>query len=445
MTTARLDPARAEALVRAVAGLVKTQGLYPPGHAAEARAVEAAHRALGAALAEGEPVLVGEAGGYLVVGDVHLVSEHAPHTELWLDRLRAREAEGVLFSSLPSEGELARFTRWFRGEGAGPWAGKAITVTRLKKESVWSRATAAHRAAVDALEEAHREVEAGRIPDPSRARGCVARFSELLGERPTVLRGLVLLKDYDRYTFNHSVNVCLLALGLGQHLGLSGSELESLGVGGLFHDIGKTRTPAEVVRKPGRLTEGEWHLIWQHPVQGRAILLGMGRVAPAVPRIAYEHHMWYDGHGYPEEPPGYEIHPLSLLVAVADAYDAMTTHRSYSEPRPLPEAIGILRGQRETHFAPRALDALVAVVGALPVGSLVRLTTGEVAVVAALDDAGGVERVTVVVDADGRRIEAGRAPHRRVGPGDVVRWVNPLAHGIDPVAVLQEGDGEPAS
>jgi len=423
--------------VRALAGLLKTQGLYPEGHAATRRAGEAVGQALRQVLDEGTPVLLGAAEGYLVVGDVAFLDPLPQAVELF-GLLEAREVEGVILEPEVRAGELAQFCAWLRGKGEEPWAGKEVSLTRLRRhKGGWERAQRAHRVAVEALEKAYRELQEGRIPDPDAARGCVQEFSGLLSDNPALLKGLILLKDYDRYTFHHSVNVCLLTLLLGRQQGWGEADLESVGVSGLLHDIGKTRTPAEVVRKPGRLTSLEWTAMLRHPEHGRDILQEMGGVPASVPVVVYEHHMRHDGGGYPSRPSGYRLDARTPLVTLADVYDAMTTHRSYSAPLALPEAVGALERLRDSHLPAATLDSFLEVMGRIPVGSVVRLVTGEVAVVSRIGRGGEVEAVRVAVSREGQRLPLAEAPGREVTPAEVVHWVNPLAHGIDPAEVLR--------
>lgn len=432
----RLDRGRAEGLVRALAGLVKTQALYPEGHAAALRAAQTLGEALGGVLSEGTPVLLGAAEGYLVVGDVAFLDPQPQAAELF-GLLEGRGVEGVILEPEASAGELARFCAWLRSSSEEPWTGSEVSLTRLRRgKGSWERALRAHRVAVEALEKAYEELREGRIPDPAAARACVQEFSGLLADNPSLVKGLVLLKDYDRYTFHHSVNVCLLTLLLGRQREVPEEELESLGVAGLLHDIGKTRTPADVVRKPGRLSADEWTAMLRHPEHGRDILQEMGSVAAPVPQLVYEHHMRYDGGGYPSRPSGYRLHPDTPLVTLADVYDAMTTHRTYSAPLALPEAVGALERLRGSHFPSEFLDGFLQVMGRIPVGSVVRLATGEVAVVTRLGPGGEVETVRVAINRSGARLPLAETPVREVRPSAVVHWVNPLAHGIDPLEVL---------
>jgi len=435
----RLSRGQAEAFLRVVAGLVKAQALYPSGHTAVDRAVASAGEMLGGIFAEKRPVLVGTADGYLVVGDQPFL-EPTPQSQAISGWLEQRGLEAIVFEDRARAADVALFCRWLRSDTPEPWPGGAVSVTRLDRQgSGWEKGVRAYREAVGALEEAYQEAEAGRIPDAGRARETVGVFVGLVTENPVVVRGLTLLKDYDRYTYHHSVNVCLHSLGIARHSGLPSSDLMCLGLGALFHDIGKTRTPPEIVRKVTKLSSSEWSVIWRHPEYGREILQEIGEVPPLTPRVVYEHHMQFDGGGYPSRPPEYSQHPLSQVVTVADVYDAMTSHRPYKAPLPLPEAVERMVPLRGSHFAPQAFDAFLAVVGRVPVGSTVRLATGEVGVVTAAKG-GEVSEVRVVLGPGGERLALNGSIPRSVNPGEVVRWVDPLAHGIDSFKVLR-GEG----
>ncbi len=437
----RPDRELAERFLRGLVGLGKAQALYPEGHGAIRRALEALGPVLERIMEVPEPLLVARTDAYLMVGDVPFVPEGPPSADL--DRwFQNASVEAVEFGPGVRPREVLRFLGWLLDPGSGPWAGTHIRIARLADEGgAWGRGIRTYREAVEALEQAYREVQEGRIPDPGRALVTVRSFMGLLDENPDVVRGLALIKDYDRYTFHHSVNVCLLALAVGQFLGTEPSLLEVLGVGGLFHDIGKIRTPPEIIRKPARLTPAEWDQIRLHPEHGRRIVEEMGTAPPGAALLAYEHHMYRDGAGYPPQPPGYRLFELSPLVAVVDVFDAMTTHRPYSRPMPLPEAVENIRAAAGSRFDPEAVRAFVGVMGRIPVGSAVRLATGEVAVVARLDGEGLPVRAIVVADGAGGRLPRNRWVSREISPHQVLRWVDPLVHGINPHEVLAGEEG----
>lgn len=433
--SAHLNRPDADAFLRALSGLAKVQTLYPAGHTAVARALELAAQVLQRVFRDNAALLVGRSEGYLVVADEAFL-DPTPHSQALSDLLAQREVEAVLFQPGADAKELACFCRWLRSTGPEAWSSDNVTVTRLDREgAVWEKGVRAYREALGALEEAYKDSQAGAIPSPTRARDTVSTFLDLVAENPFVVKGLSLLKDYDRYTYHHSVNVCLHSLVLGRHAGLAAHQLMCLGFAGLFHDIGKTRAPPEIVRKPSKLSSSEWLVIWRHPEYGKQILEEMGDVPPVTPQIVYEHHMRFDGGGYPPRPAGYSISRLSPFVAVSDVYDAMTSHRPYSAPRPLPEAVSVMAGLRGTHFSPEVLDCFLAVIGRVPVGSVIRLASGEVAVVSRVGEE-GVNQVRPVLGANGQPMPNGIAP-REITAAEVVTWVDPLVHGIDPFRVLR--------
>lgn len=432
----RLTRPDADALLKAVHALFRARALYPAGHGAVQKSAESLDRLLRQVFSTPEPLLLGLADGYLVAGGVAFLGDNVPAREL-AQRFDARGIEGVLIHRGARSVDLALLLEWLRAGEAQTWENPHITLTPLSRDrEAWARGRRLHRDAVEAVEGVCREVDEGRIPDPTRARECVAGFARLLDENPTLVSALTLLKDYDQYTYFHSVNVCVLSLGIGRQMALSPADLERVGLGGLFHDIGKTRTPVEVIRKPGRLSNNEFSLVRWHPVYGKDILDQMTGLPAAVPRLVYEHHMRFDGGGYPVRPGGDPLHPLSQVISVSDVYDAMTTHRSYCAPLPLPAAIQALAAGGGTHLAPDALQAFLSMMGPLPVGSLVRLATGEVAVVTKVGDEGAVREVRMASSSDGTPLVEEERALRPVVAGDVAGWVRSLTPRVDAVAAV---------
>ena len=161
--------------------------------------------------------------------------------------------------------------------------------------------------------------------------------------RPIVrksITGLTTIRDYDDYTFVHSVNVTIFSVALGKRLGLTKLQLYDLGLAALFHDVGKSRVPLDVLNKAGGLNEEEWRIMQSHPWLGVLVLFGLrgyGEI-PYRPMIAaYEHHMKIDLTGYPASIRPRQMSMFSKIVAVADAFDAATSRRVY-ETTPLQPA-----------------------------------------------------------------------------------------------------------
>jgi len=197
--------------------------------------------------------------------------------------------------------------------------------------------------------------------------------------------GMTNLKNYDEYTLNHSVNVCLLATALGRRLGLNRGEIVDLGIAAFFHDLGKLETPLEILNKPSPLDAGEREIMEQHPFKGaeKLVLLQESKRLPLrAIHVAMEHHIKEDLSGYPRYFHKDDVNLFSKIVKVVDFFDAVTTKRVYrTNVFTRSEALSLMLEQSGTEFNPLILKAFVNLMGALPIGSLVALSTGEIGIV----------------------------------------------------------------
>lgn len=201
-------------------------------------------------------------------------------------------------------------------------------------------------------------------PDIERAlqdaRGVVEDFVTFMDSDAAAMVNLIGLSSHDFYTYNHSLDVSIYSLGLGQAVGFRGQELRELGLGGLFHDIGKRYIPIEIICKNGPLTDEEWVLMQKHPQFGLKIL-SEHKSNENVIACAFEHHESMQGNGYPQKLSAEEIHPMARVVAVADTYDALTTKRSYNDPMKPTDAIELMTGKLAGRWDPEVARALVAI------------------------------------------------------------------------------------
>lgn len=240
---------------------------------------------------------------------------------------------------------------------------------------------------VSVAREAMLGVRMGRAVSIRRVKRAVQKIVDQVLNNESSILGMTVLRDYDQYTFAHSVNVCIFSIALGKKLGLGKVELYELGMGALMHDIGKVRMPIELTNKAGHLEEGEWEQIREHPTEGLLTLLemrGMGEIPFRTMLTAYEHHMKIDQTGYPRSVRPRDPTLFSRIVAIADGFDAATTRRSYQEDPWLPDAV--LREMRDNAargFDPLLVKAFISMTGFYPVGSLVVLDTFELALVTA--------------------------------------------------------------
>jgi HD-GYP domain-containing protein (c-di-GMP phosphodiesterase class II) len=196
--------------------------------------------------------------------------------------------------------------------------------------------------------------------------------------------GLTAIKGHDEYTFNHMVNVCILAIAFGQRLGLEREQLSQLGLCALYHDLGKLDIPLDILAKHGPLTNQEWAVMGDHTVFGAREMFPMiAADRSAVPRVltALQHHIGCDGSGYPKLRMHTDPILFARIVAIVDTFDAMTTKRIYQLIFLPDKALARLQMASGTKYDPLLVKAFVACMGIYPVGSTVLLSSGQVGVV----------------------------------------------------------------
>src|SRR5690606_28735731 len=201
-------------------------------------------------------------------------------------------------------------------------------------------------AAVQAYEQArevahHRmdDVRLGGMLDMNRARQVASQCVDSVLRNQDALLWLSQIKQKDAYTAEHCLNVAILAAAFAKHLGLPEPEIEAIALAGMLHDVGKAKVPLEILNKPGALTAEEFRVVQLHPVYGRELLLETGSWMPTVVEAAYFHHERPSGGGYPEGLSQQEIPYSARVIALADAYDAMTSNRCYARGRSSREAL----------------------------------------------------------------------------------------------------------
>ncbi|HUG28451.1 MAG TPA: HD domain-containing phosphohydrolase [Gemmatimonadales bacterium] len=232
-------------------------------------------------------------------------------------------------------------------------------------------------------------IRLGRTANIRKVKRAVQMIVDQVLTNETSIIGLTTLRDYDEYTFTHSVNVCIFSVALGRKIGFTKLQLYDLGMAALLHDVGKARVPVEILNKTANLTEADWRAIQTHPWRGAVTLFGM-RGYEGVPYrsilVAHEHHMKTDLTGYPRHVRPRTLGVYSRLVAVADGFDAATTRRAY-QATPL-EPDQVLREMWENPkrgYDAIMVKALINLIGVYPVGTCVILDTFEVGVVASLN------------------------------------------------------------
>ncbi len=213
-------------------------------------------------------------------------------------------------------------------------------------------------------------------------RSATGGIIDQLIENHSLMVNLIDIRSVDDYLFSHSVNVCVLSLITGISLGYNRKKLVALAMGSLLHDMGKSLIPASILNKAGPLSCEEYDIIKQHPEYGYTILNnskpGVGELAAI---IALQHHERYNGEGYPQGLSGESIHELSQIVGLADVYDAMTADRVYRKAHPPFEVYEMLAASGNYLFDYKLVSAFLGNIAAYPAGSLVRLSSNEIAMV----------------------------------------------------------------
>jgi putative nucleotidyltransferase with HDIG domain len=273
----------------------------------------------------------------------------------------------------------------------------------------------------------------GEIPSSEEAMQVVKSMAQLTINEPHALFALSMLKDYDNYTFTHSVNVSVIALAVGRACQVGEEQLRLLGLGGLLHDLGKLKIDINIINKPGRLTEVEFETIKLHPRFGADIIVQMEGVTEEVMDIVLGHHLRHDRSGYPADARGRTASLLTEMAAIADSYDAMTTLRCYQRPFTPRGAIARLRESSGTLLHPALVEKFAATLGPYPVGSLVRLDSNEIGLVVKVDTTDpNLADIKLLFDPSGLQLAA---PYLlQLGPAQprhIVAEVDPYSKGID--------------
>ncbi|MDA8169477.1 MAG: HD-GYP domain-containing protein [Nitrospiraceae bacterium] len=280
------------------------------------------------------------------------------------------------------------------------------------------------------------KIKTGERVNIKKAKRIVESMVDTLLDKEEFLLGMTAIKNYDEYTFHHSVNVSILSIALGQKIGLGKKALMELGLVALFHDIGKTEIPPEVLNKPSSFTPEEWEIMKKHSAAGVKAICRMksfdySSIRSAI--VSYEHHIHDGSTGYPKAMRISELDLFSRIVSVADQYDGMTSSRVYSRTPMSPDkALSIMLGRSGTQLDPLLLKFFVNLVGVYPVGSVVMLDTRELGIVSGVNSANFVRpKVTVITDSMGNKTAPYVADLAEKNASGV--YVRSIKRALDPV------------
>jgi HD-GYP domain-containing protein (c-di-GMP phosphodiesterase class II) len=252
----------------------------------------------------------------------------------------------------------------------------------------------------------------GKAVSFRRVKRTVQSIVDQVLNNESALLGMTTLREFDEYTFTHSVNVCILSVVFGQRLGLDKHHLYDLGLCGLMHDIGKMRLSASIINKRERLTPDEWEQMRLHPREGLLALFaihGFQDLPYRAMLAAYEHHMKVDHSGYPRVRRQRELGVFSRIISVVDCFDAVTSARSYrSRPWSADEALRNMRDEPSWGLDRLLVKAFISATGMYPIGTVVQLDTPCYAVVVQSNaQHPELPTVKVIADSEGRTIDDG--------------------------------------
>jgi putative nucleotidyltransferase with HDIG domain len=447
----------ADQFLRRFAAAVRSAQLYSAHHPIIARNIGGLSAAVDALHASQPTITLGIVGAEVVVGDVPAGKGESVGDVV--RRLQGAKIERVVIDRGVGSEELASLVRALASVDArsttdGPPPDfptfPHIRVGRIEVEErvegdLADMATM-RRLYADAVSVAGRvwdSTTTEQQPDADAAQAMIDGLAHAVAQNRTALVALTALKEYDNYTFTHMVNVSILTMGQARGLGIDGPLLREFGLAALMHDIGKVRTPAEILNKPDKLTDAEFTIMKRHTIDGAEILRKTPEIPALAPVVAFEHHLRLDGTGYPSGVGRSSLNLCTMLCSIADVYDAMRSQRNYQESFPTERILEVLKRNDGMQFDQHLVRRFVQLIGIYPPGNLVRLDTGDVAVVIKTYAPDPYRpQVRVLFDGEGRRLDLPYevnlwdAAGNDDRPSSVIAPVDAREFGIDPLTLM---------
>jgi len=247
------------------------------------------------------------------------------------------------------------------------------------------------------IDHALEDVRLGQAVNTDAAKELVTEVANSITRSPHALVWLTNLKERDEYTSIHCMNVCVMAVSFGRTLGMSKAELETLGLGGLLHDLGKMRVPLEILNKPSKLTFEEFEVMKTHPVEGYNMLKEQDDLPSEVLDIVKHHHERRNGKGYPSQLDGDQINNMTRIVAIVDVYDAITSDRCYHDAISPYDALKNMYEWVKEDFDKDMIEKFIKCLGIYPIGCVVELNLGHVGIVVSASEKSKLRPIVMLV------------------------------------------------
>ncbi len=390
-------------IVNQLSVIIRTSQIHDPNNIAVVSAIDKFVSFINSLISHENIIIIELRGEFFYLNDnrIRYPLEHLINFDFLVREFKKREIGSIIFKHKIVSDDIKVFIRVFitSSFSQNPFdtikekmiEEKNIAVEKLKKiveedsldprkmvKKTYFNAVSFNRGVIN-------KIKSGEKVNIKKAKRVVESMVDQILEQEQLLLGMTAIKDYDEYTYHHSVNVSIISVALGQRLGLTRRMLTELGMVALFHDIGKMEIPYEILNKSSEFSDGDWKIIRRHPVWGVTALLKLKKLDDLTIKsaiVAFEHHMYFDLTGYPKARKYTELDFFSKIVSLADQYDAMTSSRVYSRiPMSPDKALSIMMERTGTQLDPILFKFFINMVGVYPIGTLVMLDSKEMGLV----------------------------------------------------------------
>jgi len=355
------------AVIQDLAQTIQAATIYPENHQRIQQLFARLHKRIGQMTSSIGTLHIGIIGDHFVVDEFPFL-EMNPALRKLLGDIREKGIEKFSIRTGLTYGELKRFV-YFLATGKEDAQGtrfesidygsiqslQAESIAVPQEEAMLSRSHLLF-GATEVLNDLLKSMAQGAGKSVAEARDIVVGIMRGIRQDAHLFHRIMQMQAHDDYTVTHSLNVSAIVMAQAASLDLPESQIQEIGLAAMLHDVGKEMVPSEILQKPGKIDPSEFATMAQHPVLGAKALRKMdcGSDLPVI--VSFEHHMKYDGSGYPKIPSWGQLHPVSYMTQIADVYDALRTYRPYRDSLDMKTTLSIMEKGRGTEFEPNLYD-----------------------------------------------------------------------------------------
>ncbi|MGZ8429307.1 MAG: HD-GYP domain-containing protein [Candidatus Deferrimicrobiaceae bacterium] len=355
------------AVIQDLAQTIQAATIYPENHQRIQQLFTRLHKRIGQMTSSIGTLHIGIIGDHFVVDEFPFL-EMNPALRKLLGEIREKGFEKFSIRDGLTYGELKRFV-YFLATGRDDAQGARFesidygTIQSLQADSsvtteVGVQISRSHLlfGATEILNDLLKSMAQGAGKSVAEARDIVVGIMKGIRQDAQLFHRLMQMQAHDDYTVTHSLNVSAIVMAQAASLDLPENQIQEIGLAAMLHDVGKEMVPSAILQKPGKIDPSEFATMAQHPVLGAKALRKMdcGSGLPVI--VSFEHHMKYDGSGYPKIPSWGRLHPVSYMTQIADVYDALRTYRPYRDSLDMKTTLSIMEKGRGTEFEPNLFD-----------------------------------------------------------------------------------------